>query len=805
MIGRWTLAWLAALGAMSTAVGCFDPSSTTCADGRICPPDSRCDEVEHRCIPAAQELPCVGLAESATCSYANAPGACRGGVCELFYCGDGVVQNLESCDGAPPAGKTCLDFGFDQGFLGCSATCEPAFEGCGAFGWASWPTPPVEPQDFHGVWASGPEDVYAVGTKGIAHWNGAGWTSALSDVPLRGVWGSGPKDVYAVGFTGDSPTGSGGTGVGGQGGQTGTGGAAGTPFDDGVIAHWDGSRWSEVTDPALDKVGLASVWGSGPADVFAVGEGGVVHWDGSRWTRLPAPLDDLGHAFRLSAVWGRGPKDVSAVGEGTIVRWDGSAWNPVMTIRPGLSLNGISGGVDDMFAVGAWASPPGAGAWIHLGVSASVTEGAAEPLNAVWAGRKGEVFAVGAKGTMFDGYDDLLLPSPVVDASGRPPTNPLYGIAGAAGSVFAVGADATVLHWAGSRWSQSPSFLGGLRGLWGTGPNDVYAVGDSINHWDGTGWHMAVPSSSGPSHASLRGPFFGVWGSGPDDVFVVGGSGVIVHWDGNDWTDLASGEPWDIVGVSGVGRSDVFAVGGPLSGNGFLIHWDGAAWSTIWTDADFFPAGVWAIGSDDVYMTDWIGGGIYHWDGTAVSKLDAGTGSLAVTGVWGSGPKDVFAAVEGGTIVHWDGTRWTMTPGASWLTAVVGGSGAGDVFASAASGFVASADSSVLLHLRGGSWEPIRVPGVSVVSGIWATPERVFVASNQGVVYLDRGSVTCVGPERDCHDGWDNDCDGLQDAADPDCAGKIAELCANAIDDDGDGKIDCADSDCAGFPSCRNH
>lgn len=46
-----------------------------------------------------------------------------------------------------------------------------------------------------------------------------------------------------------------------------------------------------------------------------------------------------------------------------------------------------------------------------------------------------------------------------------------------------------------------------------------------------------------------------------------------------------------------------------------------------------------------------------------------------------------------------------------------------------------------------------------------------------------------------CEDGKDNDCDGLTDLGDPDCAGfGDPELCGNGLDDDGDGVID------EGFP-----
>ena len=50
-----------------------------------------------------------------------------------------------------------------------------------------------------------------------------------------------------------------------------------------------------------------------------------------------------------------------------------------------------------------------------------------------------------------------------------------------------------------------------------------------------------------------------------------------------------------------------------------------------------------------------------------------------------------------------------------------------------------------------------------------------------------------------CSDGLDNDCDGLTDAADPDCEEPLVEICDNGIDDTGNGLVDCADPECDGF------
>ena len=126
----------------------------------------------------------------------------------------------------------------------------------------------------------------------------------------------------------------------------------------------------------------------------------------------------------------------------------------------------------------------------------------------------------------------------------------------------------------------------------------------------------------------------GVWGSGHDDVFAVGYGGTVVHYDGANWLTQAS--TISLYGVWG-GPEDVFAVGE----SGTVIHHDGANRQFMTTHTSSPLRGVWASGPDNVFAVG-DDGSVVHYDDSGGALMDSQTTS-DLNAVWGSNPDNVFA------------------------------------------------------------------------------------------------------------------------------------------------------------------
>jgi hypothetical protein len=122
-----------------------------------------------------------------------------------------------------------------------------------------------------------------------------------------------------------------------------------------------------------------------------------------------------------------------------------------------------------------------------------------------------------------------------------------------------------------------------LFGLWGTSATDVWTVGGNVNgvrdggiiHFDGTEWTEVATVA--PRDTTVRSAFK-VWGTAPDDVWVVGTGALITHYDGTGFTEVSPSPVYESTTLTTVAGSDsqVIAVGG--FGNATVARYDGSTW-----------------------------------------------------------------------------------------------------------------------------------------------------------------------------------------------------------------------------------
>jgi hypothetical protein len=220
-----------------------------------------------------------------------------------------------------------------------------------------------------------PDDLVFTGLASFAtaeHWQGGRWTMTpvavspdpdTTGVQMHGVAALSPASAWAVGGSY----------------RAGPGVEAGRDPIGALIAHWDGTQWRTVRNPAAAQPGaeLNTVTAISATDIWAAGEqaghasGSVVplieHWDGTQWRVTPAPA-----ASQPAVIWavsGTGAGDVWAAGAQTqpgtgntavplIEHWNGSTWSTLQL--PGTGNSALAAvyaaSPDDVWAGGIFAA-----------------------------------------------------------------------------------------------------------------------------------------------------------------------------------------------------------------------------------------------------------------------------------------------------------------------------------------------------------------------------------------------------------------------------------------------------------------
>ena len=236
------------------------------------------------------------------------------------------------------------------------------------------------------------------------------------------------------------------------------------------------------------------------------------------------------------------------------------------------------------------------------------------------------------------------------------------------------------------------NFNNGLLASSASSPTDIWAVGQSTIHFDGTKWTAyPAPMIRGDNTSYLDGVVdvspTEAWAAGIVGIGEANPGQVIEQWNGTAWSvfpgpKFGPEEQPEIYGMTAVSANDIWAVGTLLVDNQTLLalfeHWDGSSW-TATTGA--FYGGFVAVSADagnDIWA---VGGGNFseHYDGTSwklVKTPNVGTGPNCLNGVVALAPDNVWAVgystatqkpppgqydVPTMTLIeHYDGTSWSV-------------------------------------------------------------------------------------------------------------------------------------------------
>jgi hypothetical protein len=228
-------------------------------------------------------------------------------------------------------------------------------------------------------------------------------------------------------------------------------------------------------------------------------------------------------------------------------------------------------------------------------------------------------------------------------------------------------------------WRQQAAPPHGIRRLWASAKDDVWAVGftttgGAVHRWNGTEWRTVHRTQVG---------IVSIWGSAGNDVWIGGGRGTMIHWDGERFSEFRTAQTGLV--LWGSGPNDVWASGPPQT----LLHFRGSDWEEVTLSEpvpddprlQFRIGAVWGTSERDIWAAG-SHGTLLHFDGSGWRRVDSGT-TEGLGALWGVGPNDVWAAGDFGIVLHFDGARWSTVgfPPTRGCRALWG-SGPDDVWAS---------------------------------------------------------------------------------------------------------------------------
>lgn len=216
----------------------------------------------------------------------------------------------------------------------------------------------------------------------------------------------------------------------------------------------------------------------------------------------------------------------------------------------------------------------------------------------------------------------------------------------------------------------------------------------------------------------FRSDLLNIWGTSDSNLIAVGQAGLILHYNGDEWTKMNSGTKSILKDVSGTSSNDVYVVGYDNT----LLHFDGKTWMPVEVKLESSLSGIWIAPTNEVFV---VGekSTILHYDGKNWRKMNVEV-EAALSGIWGSSSTDIYAVGRVGSrgiILHYNGKDWSSveSPVTSTLLSISGVS-ASEIYAVGSAGTIVQFD--------GQNWKVLMQKDPrSSWNGVFAFPSGIVV------------------------------------------------------------------------------
>jgi hypothetical protein len=235
-------------------------------------------------------------------------------------------------------------------------------------------------------------------------------------------------------------------------------------------------------------------------------------------------------------------------------------------------------------------------------------------------------------------------------------------------------------HWDGSKWTlkriwvkydHNPAFVRSFRTIWYFSDNSIIIGRGSLYHYKGGVAQLTYD-------AWTYGSVYHLWAASENEIYGVGDDGVIVRYNGSNWSKMESGTTMDFQDIWGTvdeesGQVEVWAVGYDLSSerHGIILKYDGTEWKTVFDknnniyepDWDHtVPTALWGF-KDSLYVSL---SGAEDSDFMQHSREDFQTqfrfmhneDQGAIQAIHGNSFNDFFAAGHSDVVLHYNGNSY---------------------------------------------------------------------------------------------------------------------------------------------------